>query len=108
MVSFEIHPLDPMTDSSIHLIDDRYVVRLRVPVRLDFHIEITFGLEVRDQVSLSFSDQVAINGVLLIDRNQPLDRSFPNVRPSDSNRKQRPALYLKVQVGAVCLAMVVR
>ena len=81
---------------------------------LDLGVKVTFLLKIIDQVALPFIDQIAVNGALLIDRNQLLfapagdERNYREPGAIHAHHNDRPGLDVDGKVSAVVFRMILR
>ena len=97
-----------MAAATIYTIDDVNLVILSVEPRIDFYVEIAFGLKIRHQVALTFIDQILVYRILLIDGNEFSDCALPDSRALDANRNDRTSVDDQRQVCAIGFCIVGR
>src|ERR1700732_4962061 len=97
---------DPVPSASSHLIYDVYIARGLIQMRVDFHIEVAFCLEVRNQVALAFIHEFLVDRVFIVNWDQPLlcALGYPGSRNFNGNQGSR--LDLEGDVGPVRLRLI--
>ena len=73
---------------------------------VDRGVEITLGLEIGNEIALTFLDQLVIDGVLLVHGNEIAHGAAPYVRARRTHLHDRAGRHLEDDVGAIGIGIV--